>query len=46
MRWLRLIIGASWTSVKFRCDFDIQWKAPQKSRDLIASAIKAQTTRR
>ena len=27
-------------SVKYRCERDLQWEAPKKSRDLIASAIK------
>ena len=40
------IIGASWISVKVRCKSDVQWAAPKKWRDLIASAIKAQLTRR
>ena len=42
MRSLWWIISASWISVMFNCEYDIQWEAPEYSRDLIASSIKAQ----
>ena len=33
MRYLGWIVGASWISVKFKCEYDIQWEAPEQSRD-------------
>ena len=37
MRQFSWIIGASYFTVKFGCEYGIQWEAPEESRDLIAS---------
>ena len=39
------IFGASWNGVKLRCKCDVQRDAAKQSRDLIATANKAQLTR-
>ena len=46
MRQLIWIIGASCVSVKVRLKSDIQWEAPKQSRDLIATTIKTQLSKR